>query len=109
MNLNEYQEQAKTFDTEPTDLLGLAVKGLGLTGEAGEVSEKIKKLIRDKSGELTEQDVLAITLEIGDTMWYAAMILDYIGVSFDEAAKMNIDKLTDRQTRNMIHGSGDNR
>ena len=84
-------------------------KILGLTGEAGEVADKFKKIIRDQNGELTKYDKEEITYELGDVLWYVATIARYMGVTLDEVAEKNIEKAQSRLKRGKLHGSGDHR
>lgn len=114
MNFNEYQERAKTTDVfteKPTTLNepAFVAKLLGLNGETGEVSEKFKKIIRDKGGIISEEDKIEIKKELGDVLWYLALISDYMDISLEDVAKSNIEKLASRKNRNQLHGSGDNR
>ena len=80
---------------------------VGLLGETGELSEKLKKIMRDKDGEISDTDKDLISKEQGDTLWYNAQICTKIGTSFGDSAKGNLIKLQDRKERNKIHGSGD--
>jgi NTP pyrophosphatase (non-canonical NTP hydrolase) len=82
---------------------------LGLCGETGEVAEKLKKIIRDKAGAISEEDKTELAKELGDVLWYLAVFAHDIGFSFDDVAKGNLAKLRDRQARNVLGGSGDNR
>lgn len=111
MNFNEYQRAASALAIYP-DHFSVVYPAMGLIGEAGEVSEKVKKLLR--------QDVLiplgiapetreAIAKELGDVLWYAAVLADDLGFSLEEVARMNLDKLHSRKQRGTIEGSGDNR
>lgn len=112
MEMDKYQEQAKKYDTfEKCSLLevGFLEKVLGLTGEAGETADKIKKIIRDKGGDLSEEDRLGVAKELGDTLWYLSAIARYLDLPLSEVATINLEKLEDRYQRNKIHGSGDNR
>ncbi len=84
-------------------------KILGLVGEAGEVAEKYKKIIRDKQGIVSNEDKDLIVKELGDVLWYTAMLAKYLGVSFDDVATANINKLSSRKERGVQRGSGDNR
>lgn len=112
MDFNEYQTKAKKFDFfEPEDLkaVGFVEKVLGLTGEAGEVADKIKKILRDRDGEMTEEDKQGVTKELGDTLWYLATIARYLEIPLSEVAEANIEKLEGRLKRGTIHGAGDER
>jgi NTP pyrophosphatase (non-canonical NTP hydrolase) len=82
---------------------------LGLTGEAGEIANKIKKIARDKQGEVSEDDAAEILKEAGDVLWYLARLCDELGGELSYVAQSNIDKLMDRKERGVIAGSGDNR
>jgi NTP pyrophosphatase (non-canonical NTP hydrolase) len=114
MNFNEYQSAIEKFDVfseQSGDLNNpsFIAKILGLSGEAGEVAEKFKKIYRDKDGVLTDEDKVQIAKELGDVLWYAATISRYLGIPFEDIARQNIDKLTARLENNKLHGSGDNR
>lgn len=105
-----YQEASRStvnFADRPMDLQ-MAYITLGLMGEAGEVSEKIKKLIRDKS-DVTTEWVASLEKELGDVLWYMSRICDHFDISLGGVAAMNLHKLADRQARGVISGSGDNR
>ena len=78
---------------------------LGLVGEAGEVAEKIKKLIRDNSRYANEE----IMKELGDVVFYATALANIYGRGLQEVLQLNIEKLDDRQKRGKLKGSGDNR
>ncbi|QSL99445.1 nucleotide pyrophosphohydrolase [Roseobacter phage CRP-9] len=78
---------------------------LGLVGEAGEVAEKIKKLIRDSSRFQNEE----IMKELGDVVFYATALANIYGKGLQEVLELNIAKLDDRQKRGKLKGSGDNR
>tara|TARA_R110001583_G_scaffold27220_3_gene97573 strand:- start:2601 stop:2918 length:318 start_codon:yes stop_codon:yes gene_type:complete len=77
---------------------------LGLVGEAGEVAEKIKKIVRDKEFSKTE-----VEKELGDVLFYVTALANYIGSNLQTVANVNLKKLHDRRDRNKLHGSGDNR
>lgn len=80
-----------------------------LTGEAGEVSEKFGKLIRDEKGLLSLEFRKELILELGDVLWYINAIALELGVSLSEVAERNLAKLASRKERGVIHGSGDHR
>lgn len=83
---------------------------LGLTSEAGEVAGKVKKLIRDgEDVEGFELKKMAIASEIGDVLWYCAMLAKEVGVPLNDIMKENLKKLHGRKVRGTLHGSGDNR
>lgn len=112
MEFNEYQEKIIKYDTfSKCDLkeVGFIEKVLGLAGEAGETADKIKKILRDKNGVLTDEDRIGVTKELGDVLWYLASIARYLDIPLSEIAVSNITKLEDRYQRNKIHGTGDNR
>lgn len=111
LEMNEYQRIARqtAIYLDP-----VVYPALGLAGESGEVAEKIKKLIRDKGGigrlqAMSEEDRDAVAKEIGDVLWYCANLAADIGVSLEDVAKINIDKLAKRKEEGKIGGSGDNR
>lgn len=112
MEFDEYQKQIVKYDTFSKCSLsevGFVEKVLGLTGEAGETADKIKKILRDKGGEIHEEDREAICKELGDVLWYLASIARYLDLPLSEVAEKNVSKLEDRYQRNKIHGAGDER
>ncbi len=114
MNFDEYQRQALTtdlFDSRNGQVSDPAfmAKVLGLVGESGEIAEKFKKILRDKNGELSSDDRAEIAKELGDVLWYIAVLADYMNVPLQEVADINLSKLRSRKARGMQHGSGDNR
>jgi len=102
--LDDYQKKCLKLAIFPKDK-ALVYLGLKLAGEAGEVAEKIGKNIRD-GGQL---DDLGLAKELGDVMWYIAVLAEHLGYDLSEIADMNIKKLNDRKERNVLGGSGDNR
>lgn len=108
MTLNQYQEEALKTAIYPEDKK-IIYPTLGLTGEAGEVAEKVKKVIRDNNQEFTDEKKRQIALEISDVLWYCATLAHDIGYTLEDIAQMNVDKLASRQQRNKIGGSGDER
>ena len=101
----EYQKKAKETAIFPADK-ALEYLSLGLVGEAGEVANKVKKLIRDKKVLL---DTTVISSEIGDVLWYCAMLADYLDVNLGKIMDDNLDKLKSRKQRGTLGGTGDNR
>lgn len=108
MKLNEYQELAERTAVFPDDM-SIVYCTLALNGEAGEVAEKVKKVIRDNNGEFTPKKCKEIALELGDCLWYLANLAASVGFPLEKVAQMNLDKLKDRKERGVIQGSGDNR
>lgn len=82
---------------------------LGMLGEAGEVAEKVKKILRDGNFEIGEEERLLLLKELGDVQWYIADTAQELNSSSAEVAQINIDKLKDRRERKVLQGSGDNR
>ena len=83
---------------------------LGMTSEAGEVAGKVKKLIRDgEDKEGFEMKKLAIASEIGDVLWYCAMMAKEVGVPLNTIMQENLRKLHDRKERGTLQDSGDDR
>jgi NTP pyrophosphatase (non-canonical NTP hydrolase) len=111
MTFEEYQKFCKTTAIYP-DTTKLMYPALGLTGEAGEVANKIKKLVRDgvpKERKDLDAAKEQIAAELGDVLWYCAALASDLDVSLGRVAKNNMDKLTSRKERGKIGGSGDNR
>jgi NTP pyrophosphatase (non-canonical NTP hydrolase) len=108
MTLNEYQDKA--VDTAIYGAgYNVIYPTLGLAGEAGEVADKVKKVLRDNVGIFTDDKRLEIAKEIGDVLWYIAALTRDLGYTLDEVAQWNVDKLADRKARGVITGDGDNR
>ena len=83
---------------------------LGLTGEAGEIANKVKKLIRDGADrEGYHERLNQIGYELGDVMWYCAMLAKEVDMNLGRIMEDNLDKLADRKARNRLQGDGDNR
>lgn len=93
--------------TRTKDMLTYAA--LSLTGEAGEVAEKVKKIMRDRAGVIVYEDREAILAEVGDVVWSCIVLLDSIGYSLDDAIDAMKSKCDRRLSNGTIHGSGDNR
>lgn len=110
MTLDEYQKEALvTAVFTDDDFKDLTHWVFGITGEAGEIAEKIKKIVRDKDGQVGDEDKDELIKEIGDVLWYLAVLAEHLGYKFDEVGARNIAKLRSRQARDKISGSGDNR
>lgn len=108
---DEYQKLAgKTALYPGRDDEGVAAyPALGLAGEAGEVCEHVKKLIRDDDGRLTDERRRRLKKELGDVLWYVAALCSELELNMGEVAQANVEKLADRQRRDVLHGEGDER
>lgn len=109
MDLDDYQRAALTTAAprdKRNELLHLV---LGLVGESGEVAEKFKKWVRDCDCDEARIDRADIAKELGDVLWYLAVLADYLDLSLDDIAAGNLAKVASRQRRGVLGGSGDNR
>lgn len=108
---SEYQRIAAETAIYPgkKELIGLMYCGLGAAGEAGEVANKIKKVLRDNNCKLDADYREKIVKDIGGTLWYLSQLAEEMGTSLGEIALMNVDELRGRRERGTLHGDGDNR
>ncbi|ALA48166.1 MazG-like pyrophosphatase [Mycobacterium phage Phlei] len=114
MNMLEYQLRAADTAIYPgvgdrTSIEGLSYVTMGLVGEAGEIANKVKKIIRDGGSRISIDDKQRIAAELGDVLWYLAASASQIGYSLAEIATYNLQKLEDRKERGVLQGSGDDR
>lgn len=109
MTFDEYQEKALTTGRDKDKKDEIFHRVLGLVGEAGEIAEKIKKIVRDHDSDLSKLDKEDIKKELGDVLWYTAVLADYFNLSFADVATFNLAKLQSRKRRGTLQGSGDNR
>ena len=109
MDLTDYQRASRATAVYPGAGENLIYPALGLCGEAGEVAEKVKKLLRDDGGVLTDERREALAGELGDVLWYVAQVATEARLDLGEIAAANLAKLRSRQERQMLHGSGDRR
>jgi NTP pyrophosphatase (non-canonical NTP hydrolase) len=107
MTLDDYQKQALKTLLPNSDNLPYVT--LGLSSEAGEVAGKIKKWIRDQDSDPSKLDKDSLSKELGDALWYIAVMADMIGFKLDTIAQNNVDKLKERQNKGVLGGSGDSR
>jgi NTP pyrophosphatase (non-canonical NTP hydrolase) len=110
LSINEYQERAH----ETADYLGMEngdyrYPVMGLSEEAGEVSGKFAKAVRDANGIIDGERREAIKKELGDVCWFVAEIATILDLKLEDVMQGNLDKLASRKARGVIHGSGDNR
>lgn len=109
MDFDEYQKKSRRTAIYPDLGDNYIYPVLGLVGEAGEVAEKIKKIIRDSEGKIDDKKKEDIKKELGDVLWYLSQLSTELGLSLGEIADLNIDKLKRRDVKGTLHGSGDDR
>lgn len=109
MDFKEYQKKSRKTALYPNLGDNIIYPTLGLSGESGEVAEKVKKLIRDKDGVIDDEFKDEIEKELGDVLWYISQLSTELGLEMDDVAEKNIEKLYSRLDRGVIGGSGDNR
>ena len=124
MTLNEYQEKAMTTCTESS--MNDTYLLFGLVAEVGELADKVAKAKRKEIITISGNHILpnvpskesakdfndfvnGFVKELGDVLWFVAMIAKHTGLTLEEVAQLNLDKLADRAKRNVIVGDGDNR
>jgi NTP pyrophosphatase (non-canonical NTP hydrolase) len=113
--LNHYQDIISATDRPGLESYGsdgtspLWYYALGVGGEAGEFVDKVKKVYRNKHGELDSDTVLALAYELGDVLWYLSRAAAKIGYTLSEIACLNVGKLSDRAHRGVIRSEGDTR
>jgi NTP pyrophosphatase (non-canonical NTP hydrolase) len=109
MDFKDYQTKSRKTAGYPAIGHPVIYPALGLVNEAGEVAGKIKKVFRDKGGEISEETRDALKAELGDVLWYVAQVATELELSLDEIAEYNLAKLYDRLERGKIKGEGDHR
>lgn len=113
MTFDEYQKQALTTAyTDPKyqdTLMDKTIWAMGIVGESGEVIEKWKKMVAYNEGKITDEFLADMKKELGDIVWYIAVLAHSLDLSFDEIMQHNVKKLQDRKKRDVIKGKGDNR
>ena len=109
MLLNDYQLESRSTARYPDAGSNLIYPTLGLTGEAGEVADKVKKLIRDRDGVVDQRFKEDVALELGDVLWYVAQLATELGLSLEDVASANLRKLRSRADRGTLQGDGDHR
>jgi len=108
MQFEDYQQQANQTAVYPPEN-GLAYTALGLAGEAGEIANKVKKVLRDDGGELTPGVRAALAGELGDVLWYLSALATELDYNLGGIAANNLAKLASRKERGVLQGSGDDR
>ncbi|MEW5828926.1 MAG: nucleoside triphosphate pyrophosphohydrolase family protein [Chloroflexota bacterium] len=109
MTFDEYQTKSRKTAGYPAIGHPVIYPALGLVNEAGEVAGKIKKVFRDKGGEISDETRSALKAELGDVLWYVAQVCTELGLSLDEVAGYNLEKLYSRLERGTLRGDGDDR
>ena len=108
MTFEEYQKEAQKTALYP-EAYRLVYPALGLAGETGELANKVKKVLRDHGGRLSEEARGAIRAELGDVLWYVAQVATDLGESLEAVAQANLAKLRSRKERGRLGGDGDDR
>lgn len=111
MNFDDYQKQAAKTSTYEgkEETYKLMYLSMGLAGESGEVIEKLKKIVRNDDGEISEEKRKDLESELGDVLWYLSQLAETLDVSLQDVAEKNIAKLADRAERGVIKSEGDTR
>ena len=109
MTFDEYQNKTQETAIYPNVGTNFIYPTLGLCGEAGEVAEKIKKVIRDGNGTFTVEGLAELQKEMGDVLWYVSQLASELRIPLGRIAEENIKKLQSRKDREVLQGSGDNR
>ena len=109
MDFNTYQKNARLTAQYPNLGENYIYPTLGLVGEAGEVAEKVKKVIRDKKGLFDNESKKGLKKELGDVLWYVSNLCTEFNFSLDDIALQNLEKLKLRADKGKISGSGDDR
>jgi NTP pyrophosphatase (non-canonical NTP hydrolase) len=108
-DFNAYQQAAARTGAPIATDHPIVYPTLGLVNEAGEVAGKVKKIFRDRQGVITDADREALTLELGDVLWYLSELCTRLGIRLEDVAARNIAKLADRASRGVLLGDGDMR
>lgn len=109
MDFNEYQKESRKTVIYPNSGDNFIYPAIGLSSEVGEVCGKIKRVLREYGGAVNEEMRHELSKELGDVLWYLAQLSTEFGLSLDDVAIENIEKLQSRKRRGKIKGSGDNR
>src|SRR6056300_1494279 len=107
-DFNSYQRSAAGTAIYP-ETHKITYPALGMAGEAGEVANKVKKIIRDGKKSLPDDWQQQLASEIGDVLWYCAALARDLDMSLATIMAANLDKLKTRQEQGTLGGSGDKR
>jgi NTP pyrophosphatase (non-canonical NTP hydrolase) len=108
MTFDDYMEAAQKTAIYPNKGSNPYYAALGL-GEAGEIQNQVKKIMRDDNGVITPERKKAVSKELGDLLWYVAMNCYEFNLSMDAVAQGNLVKLSQRKEAGTIKGDGDER
>lgn len=108
LTFKEYHEEALSTSVCPENM-DVIYPMIGLSGETGEVAEKIKKVFRDKGGNFTNGDKWEIIKELGDCLWYINKMAADLGYTLNDVAVAGLNKCYKRRAEGTLHGDGDNR
>jgi NTP pyrophosphatase (non-canonical NTP hydrolase) len=109
MDFRTYQQRSRETARYPRAGEDCLYPTLGLCGEAGEVADKVKKVLRDRAGVFGPEERHDLLLELGDVLWYLSQLSTELGLDLEQVAEANLAKLASRAARNVIGGSGDRR
>lgn len=109
MTFDDYQKKSRKTALYPDRDNNFIYPTLGLAGETGEIAEKIKKIIRDDGMRVDDEKREALEKELGDVLWYVSQLATELGLSLEDIAAKNLEKLFSRLERGKLSGSGDNR
>ena len=95
MRIDDFQKHAlSTVAITKKDIAALSHRTLGLNGEAGILSNHIKKIIRDKGGKADAQDIVEIEKLLGDVLYYTAVLAEYYDIRLSDIAEQNMARST---------------
>lgn len=109
VSFQEFQNLAARYIPTVECVPDLAYAVMSLTGEAGEVAEKVKRIYR---GDLRAKEAgydIEIAKELGDVLWCVAAVATALSIPLESVARMSLEKMEDRRKRDMLKGCGDNR
>lgn len=109
MSLDEYQKAAlrtaRVNEADKCDPLDLARDALGVAGEAGEVADLVKKVV----GHGHDLDRDKVKKELGDVLWYVAVLAHRVGFTLEHVAEANVEKLRARYPAGFSEEASKNR
>ena len=109
MHFNKYQKFVKDNSFYPGKGHNFIYPALGIAGEGGEVCDKIKKILRDEKGKMSNDSKKFIKKELGDVLFYLVAEANELGLDFQDVVDSNIEKIIGRRKRRTLRGSGDER